>query len=147
VIPWTVARQDYCILPWDFPGKNTRVGSHSLLQEIFPTQGLNPDLLHCRQSLYCLSHQKGTLTQIWLWTQGKVIPRRQEKIKTEGHWAKKTDVWVSVIFVDNFVPKYPTSLREPGSGLASVSLRTHRTSYPVHLPGWRVNVWMLAAWQ
>ena len=34
------------------PGKNTGVGSHSLLQGIFPTQGLNPDLLLCRQILY-----------------------------------------------------------------------------------------------
>ena len=39
------------------PGRNTRVGSHSLLQGIFPTQGSNPGLLHCRQILYCLSHQ------------------------------------------------------------------------------------------
>ena len=31
---------------WDFPGKNTRVGCHFLLQGIFPTQGLNPCLLH-----------------------------------------------------------------------------------------------------
>ena len=42
---------------WDSPGKNTGVGSHSLLQGIFPTQGWNPGLLHCRQILYCLSHQ------------------------------------------------------------------------------------------
>ena len=40
---------------WDSPGKNTGVGSHSLLQGIFPTQGLNPGLLHYRQILYCLS--------------------------------------------------------------------------------------------
>ena len=33
--------------PWDFPGKNTGVGCHFLLQGIFPTQGLNPCLLHC----------------------------------------------------------------------------------------------------
>ena len=39
------------------PGKNTGVGSHSLLQGIFPTQGLNPGFLHCRQILYHLSHQ------------------------------------------------------------------------------------------
>ena len=32
----------------DSPGKNTGVGCHSLLQGIFPTQGLNPGLLHCR---------------------------------------------------------------------------------------------------
>ena len=43
--------------PWDFPGKNTGVGCHFLLQRIFPTQGLNPSLLHCRQTLYHLSHQ------------------------------------------------------------------------------------------
>ena len=43
--------------PWDFPDKNTGVGCHFLLQEIFQTQGLNPCLLHCRQRLYCLSHQ------------------------------------------------------------------------------------------
>ena len=52
VIPWTVAcqaplsmgfsRQEYC---------------HALLQGIFPTQGLNPDLPHCRWILYHLSHQ------------------------------------------------------------------------------------------
>ena len=41
----------------DPPGKNTGVGCHALLQRIFPTQGLNPGLLHCRQSLYHLSHQ------------------------------------------------------------------------------------------
>ena len=42
----------------DFSGKNTRVGSHSLLQRMFPTQGLNSDLLHCRQILYHLNHQE-----------------------------------------------------------------------------------------
>ena len=45
------------LCPWNSPGKNTGVGSHSLLQEIFPTQGSNPVLLHCRQILYHLSHQ------------------------------------------------------------------------------------------
>ena len=37
---------------WDSPGKNTGVGYHFLLQGIFPTQGSNPSLLHCRQMLY-----------------------------------------------------------------------------------------------
>ena len=35
----------------------TGVGNHSLLQGIFPNQGLNPGLLHCRRILYPLSHQ------------------------------------------------------------------------------------------
>ena len=42
------------LCPRDFPCMNTRVHSYSLPK---PTQGLNPGLLHCRQVLYCLSHQ------------------------------------------------------------------------------------------
>ena len=45
------------LCPWDSPGKDTRVGFHSLLQGIFPTQGSNLCLLHCRWILYCLSPQ------------------------------------------------------------------------------------------
>ena len=41
----------------DSPGYNTGVGCHSLLQGIFPIQGSNPVLLHCKQILYHLSHQ------------------------------------------------------------------------------------------
>ena len=43
--------------PWNSPGQNTGVGGLSLLQRIFPTQGLNPGLPHCRRILYQLSHQ------------------------------------------------------------------------------------------
>ena len=44
------------LCPWDFSGTNTGVGSHSLLQRIFLTQGSNPGLLYYRQNLYHLSH-------------------------------------------------------------------------------------------
>ena len=44
------------LCPCTTPGKNTRVGCLSLLQEIFPTQGLSPGLLHYRQILYHLRH-------------------------------------------------------------------------------------------
>ena len=44
--PWTIARQSPLS---DSPGKNTGVGCHALLQGIFPTQGLNPHLLHCQE--------------------------------------------------------------------------------------------------
>ena len=40
----------------DSLGKNTGVGCHALLQGIFPTQGWNLGLPHCKQILYCLSH-------------------------------------------------------------------------------------------
>ena len=41
----------------DSPGKNTGVGCHALLQGIFPPQGSNPGLPHCRWILFQLSHQ------------------------------------------------------------------------------------------
>ena len=57
--PWTVAHQ--ALLSMDFPGKNTGVGCHCLLQGIFPTQGSNPSLLfllHCRRILHCWAIRK-----------------------------------------------------------------------------------------
>ena len=55
-ISWTWATRLF--LPWNFPGKNTGMGCHFLLQEILPTQGSNPRLLcllHCRWILYPLN--------------------------------------------------------------------------------------------
>ena len=48
--PWT-EEPTGLLRPWDSPGKNTGVGCHFLLQGIFPTQGLNPGVPHCRQTL------------------------------------------------------------------------------------------------
>ena len=45
------------LCPWTSPGKNTGVGSHSLIQGIFLIQGSNLGLPHCRWILYYLSHQ------------------------------------------------------------------------------------------
>ena len=47
------------LCPWNSPGKNTGVGCRSLLQGIFPTQGLNLGLPHCRQILYLLNGPSG----------------------------------------------------------------------------------------
>ena len=63
VAPWTVATRLLC--PWNFPGKNIGVGSHSLLQGIFPIQGLNPSPLHCSQILYLLSHKGPPVFYTW----------------------------------------------------------------------------------
>ena len=54
----------------DSPGKNTGVGCHALLQGIFPAQGLNLGLPHCRSILYQLSHQgicllRVVFLQVW----------------------------------------------------------------------------------
>ena len=53
--------------PRNSPGQNTRVGSLSLLQGIFPAQGSNPGLLHCRRILYQLSH-KGSPWTSYMYT-------------------------------------------------------------------------------
>ena len=52
--------------PWNTPGQNTGVGSLSLLQGIFPTQGLNPGLPHCRKILYQLSHKGNPRILEWV---------------------------------------------------------------------------------
>ena len=59
--PWTVALQ--VPLSMDSPGKDTGVGIHSILQLISLTHGSNPCLLHCRQIIYCLSHQERSWEQ------------------------------------------------------------------------------------
>ena len=52
--------------PWNSPDQNTGVGSLSLLQGIFPTQGSNPGLLHYRQILYQLSHKGSPKILEWV---------------------------------------------------------------------------------
>ena len=74
--------------PRDFPCKSTGVGCHFLLQRIFPTQGSNPGLLHCRQTLYCLSHQGSQFKIRSYWLVWIVNPMADILIKredTQGH--------------------------------------------------------------
>ena len=52
--------------PWNSPGQNAGEGSLSLLQGIFPTQGSNPGLPHCRWILYQLSHKGSLRTLKWV---------------------------------------------------------------------------------
>ena len=66
-LPWTES-ESHRVVPnslqphglyslWNSPGQNTGVGSVCLLQGIFPDQGSNPGLPHCRWILYQLSHK------------------------------------------------------------------------------------------
>ena len=73
ILMWVKVRQSCLTLqhhglysPWSSPGLNTGVGSLSLLQGIFPTQGSNPGLLHCRQILYQLSHKGSPRILEWV---------------------------------------------------------------------------------
>ena len=66
--------------PWNSPGQNTGVGSCSLLQGIFPIQGLNPGIPHCRWILYQLSHQGSPRILEWItypFSRGSSWPRSQ----------------------------------------------------------------------
>ena len=58
--------------PWNSSGQNTGVGGLSILQGIFPTQGSNPGLLHCRWVLYQLSHLEGLATYL---TPSPLLPK------------------------------------------------------------------------
>ena len=65
---------------WNSPGRNTGVGSLSLLQEIFPTQGSNPGLPHCRWILYQLSHMGSPRILEWVsypFSRGSSQPRNR----------------------------------------------------------------------
>ena len=59
VTPWIYS-------PWNSPGQSTGVGSRFLPQGIFPAQGLNPDLPHCRWILYQLSHKGSPRILEWV---------------------------------------------------------------------------------
>ena len=61
------------LCPWDFPGKDTGVGCYFLLQGIFPTQGSNPGLLHCRQILYQLSYKGSHSKRVMEWNCSEVL--------------------------------------------------------------------------
>ena len=71
------------LCPWDSPGKNTEVGYQALLQGIFPTQGSNPGLLHCRWILYCLRHQRSPRILEWVaypFSSGSSQTRNQTRV-------------------------------------------------------------------
>ena len=71
--------------PWNSPGQNTGVGSLSLLQGIFPTQGLNPGLPYCRWILYQLSHQGSPRILEWVafsFSSGSSWPRNWTRVSS-----------------------------------------------------------------
>ena len=61
-IPWAVY-PGRLLHAWNSPDKSTGVGCHLLLQGIFPIQGSNPGLLHCRQILSQLSHYSTVIAE------------------------------------------------------------------------------------
>ena len=87
--PWDFQGQS----PWDFQGKSTGVGCHFLLQGIFPTQGSNPGLSHCRQTLYSRSHPVGPL---------QIIPGKLLSLSQQVYFQSSPLLSVTVLL--NFPP-------------------------------------------
>ena len=75
--------------PWSSPGQNTGVGSLSLLQGIFPTQGSHPGLPHCRQILYQLNHKGRPRILEWVvypFSSGSSWPRNRTWVSWNCRW-------------------------------------------------------------
>ena len=98
-----------CNSPWNSPGQNTGVGSPSLPQGIFPTQGSNPGLPHCRQILYQLSHKESPRILEWVdypFSRGSSQPRNWIRVSCIAgrlftHWAMReahseTSIWKQI---------------------------------------------------
>ena len=79
--PWTIAHRS----PWNSPGKNTEVGCHFLLWGIFPTQGPNPGLLHCKRTLPSEPSGKSRLSVASIWA--CLISAATTLMATKEHYA------------------------------------------------------------
>ena len=85
---------------WNSPGHNTGVGSLSLLQGIFPTQGPNPGLPHCGEILYQLSHRRSPRILEWVafpFSSGSSWPRNRTGVpwitgRFFTNWAIREDL-------------------------------------------------------
>ena len=119
--------------PWDSPGKNTEVGCHFLLQEIFRMQGLNPGLPHCRQTLYHLSHQ-GSQAR-WRMVKNEVRSRQKEAVVScrslGGLWLLLKIVFFSLVHsVILHIMRFPTTASEYSHPLQILQSRRHQINYP-----------------
>ena len=120
---------------WNSPGKNIGVGSHSLLQGIFPTQGSSPGIQHCRQILCHLNHQgSGTITI----HMGSFVPW---EVRFRMTWLPRRDLTVEPS--QSAVPELAVS-GSPGSLVEKQNLSPVLSQLNVNLqcnqsPGWSVN--------
>ena len=111
----------------DSPGKNTGVGCHAFLQGIFPIQGFNPGLPHCKWILYHLSHQGSPRTLEWVaypFSRASSRPRNQ--------------TWVSCItgeFFTNWATQWTHTHTHTHTGIV-FSLKKRRKSCHLQQHGW-----------
>ena len=119
------------------PGKNTGVGCHALLQGIFPTQGSNPGLPHCKWILYQLSHKGSPRILEWVaypFSSRSCQPRNWTRVsRIEGRffisWATREpqEYW------SRWTIPFPADLPNPGIEPGSPALQAD--SLPPELSG------------
>ena len=127
------------------PGKNTGVGSHALLQGIFPTQGSKPGLPHCRWILYSLRHQVSRRVLKWvafLFSRGSSQPRDQSQVShiVSGlftSWATKEaqEYWRG--------KPIPSAVDLPNPGI-ELGPALHADSLPTELSGSPYSIQLLS---
>ena len=113
--------------PWDSPGENTGVGCHFLLEGIFPTQGSNPHLPHCRQMLYPPSHQGSPIYKEKQVCFKKALFKRYKEMKARGlPWWKSA--WLPL------VGNLPSNIVGMGSFHARGTRISHASDNWTHAP-------------
>ena len=105
------------------------MGSYSLLKGIFPTQRSNSGLLHCRQILYCLSHQgsKESLNEgeIGIWKAGLKLNIQKTKITTSGPIQFSSVQSSRSVMSDSLGPHESQHPRPPCPSQTTTRLETH----------------------
>ena len=113
------------LYPWDFPGKPTGVGFPFLLQEILPTKGMNPSLLHWQVDSLQLTHQGSptlysAICQLYLNKTGRIKKKEKKKkvvlLEEEKEFFTDTDFKSSFIWpvADRLSPVGPCFLNPSG---------------------------------
>ena len=111
--PWTIQLME-------FSRPEYWVGSLSVLQWIFPTQELNPRLLHCRQILYQLSYQGSpqfssvqSLSRVWLFATPWIAACQASLSITNSRSSLRLTSIESMMPSSHLILCYPLLLRPP----------------------------------
>ena len=106
--------------PWKSLGQNTGVGSLSLFQGIFPTQGSNPGLQHMQADSYQLSYQWSSQTckhaKIWILGSIPILLNSNNGVELMSMWLNKLSRWLQrTLKFENYIRKaisfdYPTNM-------------------------------------
>ena len=135
--------------PWNSPGQNTGMDNLSLLQGIFPTQGLNPSLPLCRRICCQLSHQFSSVTSYSLQPHGLQHARLPCPSPTPGvysnscpwsQWCPPT-ISSSVVPFSSYLQSFPASGSFSmnqffTSGGQRIGVSASASILPMNIQGW-----------